>query len=350
MRSPKLAIARRDFTSLSREKTIVLALLVQLFVAAFSSFLVVGLTSMYDPGSVGGAGTVEAAVTGNATDDLVAAADDVDGIALREYESRGAAMDAFGGGRVDAVLVAEPAGERISVVATAPRGSLRTTLVVVQLRAALEAFERRERTQRAAHLEHRLVPLPPAASASPYFGFTYTVLLPLLLFLPVFISGSIAVDTVTEERDRGTLELLRVTPATLADIFDGKALTAVALAPAQALLWLGLLSLNGIAVANVPALAALVAALALLLVVFGLAVGLLAADRRRAQITYSLGIIVAFASSSLLPEAPATTVAKLAIDSATTASYLSVGGYLLVALVAAVVVRRLVARLDPERL
>lgn len=33
----------------------------------------------------------------------------------------------------------------------------------------------------------------------PYFGFTYTVLVPLLTFLPVFLSGSIAVDAITEE-------------------------------------------------------------------------------------------------------------------------------------------------------
>ena len=52
--SRRLAIANRELVSLSTEKTIVLALLIQLFIAAFSSCLVVGLVSLYDPGGVDG--------------------------------------------------------------------------------------------------------------------------------------------------------------------------------------------------------------------------------------------------------------------------------------------------------
>ena len=46
------AIARRELASLSREKTIVLALVIQLCIAGFSSFLVVGLPVLYDPGAI----------------------------------------------------------------------------------------------------------------------------------------------------------------------------------------------------------------------------------------------------------------------------------------------------------
>ncbi len=98
------------------------------------------------------------------------------------------------------------------------------------------------------------MPLPDTVSASQYFGFTYATLIPLLLFLPPFISGSVAVDTVTEELERGTMELLRVAPVSLLDIIDGKALGMVLLAPAQALMWLALLSTNGIAVSNPAAI------------------------------------------------------------------------------------------------
>ena len=63
LRDPRVVIARRDVASLSREKTIVLALFIQLFVAAFSSFLVVGLTSLYSPGEVS-ANEIVVGVTG----------------------------------------------------------------------------------------------------------------------------------------------------------------------------------------------------------------------------------------------------------------------------------------------
>jgi len=51
---PRIRIALRELSTLKSEKTIVLALLIQLVIAAFSSFLVVGLVSLYDPASAGG--------------------------------------------------------------------------------------------------------------------------------------------------------------------------------------------------------------------------------------------------------------------------------------------------------
>ena len=45
-------IAKKEFRGLLNEKTILLAILLQLFIALFSSFLMVGLTSMYDPSSL----------------------------------------------------------------------------------------------------------------------------------------------------------------------------------------------------------------------------------------------------------------------------------------------------------
>ena len=47
-------IARKDLSALSKEKTILLAILLQLFVAMFSSFLMVGLASLYDPSTISG--------------------------------------------------------------------------------------------------------------------------------------------------------------------------------------------------------------------------------------------------------------------------------------------------------
>lgn len=347
----RLAIARRDLRSLSREKTIVLALLVQLFVAAFSSFLVVGLTSLYDPGAVSGGG-VTVATTGNASDALIAAADEVQGLRIEPYPSAGTAQDAFEANAVEGVLVATytGTGSRISVEATVPRGSLRTTLVVTRIRAALEALERAERRQRAAHLERPVLGLPPEVDASPYFGFTYAVLLPLLLFLPVFISGSIAVDSLTEEVERGTLELLRTAPITLGDIVDGKAAAAIVLAPIQAAIWLVLLSLNGIAIHNPLVLLVLVVALTVGFVALAVALSLLVPSRQRAQLLYSTAILVGFGGAVALPEHPAGTVAKLAVGSPGTLTRPLVGSYLAVAVVFAIGVRLAITHVDLDRL
>ena len=241
-------------------------------------------------------------------------------------------------------------GTTVDVVAVAPAESIRTTFVVVQVREVMTAFERAERLERAPHLDFQPVGVPEGAGASPYFGFTYTVLLPLLLFLPPFISGSVAVDAITEEIERGTLELLRVAPVSLVDIVDGKATGMILLAPLQAALWIGLLVLNGIAVGNVPALLAFVAAIATIVVVLGLVLGLATARRRQAQLLYSVFVIVLFGMAVALPEHPATTVAKLAVDSPTGVTFAHVAGAVVAAAALYAVARRFAGRIDPESL
>jgi len=349
VRSQRLTIAKRELWVLGREKTIVLALVIQLFVAGFSGFLVVGLVSLYDPGSVEGYG-IEAAVTGEASDEMLAAMDDSDALTGTEYDTTAAAFEAFDEGRAQAVFGTSIRGDSIEVVLTAPEGSIETTLVVSESQEVLRALERQQRAERAASLEVVPLELPPDRGGNPYFDFTYTVLLPLLVFLPVFISGSIAVDSITEEVDRGTLELLRVAPVSLTQIVDGKSLAMITIAPLQAMTWLALLSLNGVKIANGAWLFAVVTAATVVVVAFAVAVSLAAADRRAAQLLFSVGVLLLFAAASFLPGGPANVAALLAIDSARPATYAAVGGYVVAAVAAAGGVRWLVGRVDANEL
>ena len=345
----RLVVGRRELSSLSREKTIVLALVIQLFVAGFSSFLVVGLTSLYSPSSVSGGG-VEVAVVGDAGGSFVEAAESTDGLRASPYDEPRTASAAFQSGAVDALVEARTRDGRIDVTVTAPEEGLRKTLVVVRVRSALETLERTERAARAESLESGAVPLPPPVDASPYLGFTYTVLVPLLLLLPAFIVGSVAVDSVTEEVERGTLELLRVTPLSLGAILEGKAAALAALGPAQALLWVGLLSVNGIPVANLGRVTVFVAALSVAAVALGVGTTLLVADRQRAQLLYSFGVLGLLTAGTALPESPTSTAALLAIDSPGPLTGVAVGAYALVAVALAALVRWYVGRVDPETL
>jgi ABC-type Na+ efflux pump permease subunit len=354
-----VTVARRDLASLRSEKTIVLALLIQLFVAAFSSFLVVGLTSLYDPGSVQGGG-IDVGVSGEAREDLVAAADEVDSITTSTYTDPGVARSQFRSGRLDAVLVGEYTdtdtdtdtgdGSRLAVTATVPDSNVQTTLVVVQIRSVATQLERGERADRVEHLQFRPLDLPAEVDASPYFGFSYTVLVPLLLFLPPFISGSVAVDTLAEEFERGTLELLRVAPVSLTHIVDAKAAAMALLAPAQAGAWLLLLGINGITVGSPLALLAMVTAVATVLVVLGLGLGLVTRDRRKAQLLYSVFVLLVFGAAALLPEHPAATVARLAIGSATPGTLAHVAGFLAFAVAGVVALRAYADRVEVESL
>ena len=342
-RSSRLTIAGRELAGLRAEKTILLAVAIQLFIAAFSSFLVVGLVSMYDPGALGGA-EVEVAGAGDAVSDLERAASEVEGASVTRYEDAAAARLAFDRNAADAVVVANRHDEgRIAATVTAPDATVETTVIGVQLRALLRTYERNERADRAAYLSESPLPLPERTGSSPYFTFTYTVLIPVLVFLPVFISGSLVVDSITEEIDEGTLELLRVAPVTLGEIVDGKAIAAVAIAPGQALLWLLLLRANGTPVANVPSILALMTALTTLVVALAVAISALAPDRRAAQFLYSIGVLVLFGGATAMAGGPANAVARLAIDSADATTTALVIAYVGIAAVAYAGVRGLVA-------
>jgi uncharacterized membrane-anchored protein len=65
---------------------------------------------------------------------------------------------------------------------------------------------------------------------------------------------------------------------------------------------------------------------------------------------YSTLVIVLFGLAALLPEHPATTVAKLAVSSPTVGTYAHVGVFVIVALGIAIGARRYVAGLDAETL
>lgn len=344
----KTTIAGREFRSLSREKTIVLAILIQLVIAGFSSFLVVGLTSLYEPGAA--EDDIAVGVTGGEADALLAAANEVEGLDARRFDGRSEARAAFDNNQVQATAHAERVEGRTAVRIEAPQASVRKTLIVVQLRAALEELERTERSDRAAYLSDQPVSPPPSVDASPYFGFSYTILVPLLVVLPVFIGGAVVVDSLTEEVERGTLELLRVTPASLLDIVDGKAGVMAVLTPIQVALWLSLLAINDIAIANVAPILAIATAFAVLAVAFAAGLALLIPVRQRAQLTYSFGMLAAFAAAALLPEHPATTIALFAIDSPTLATYGHLAGYVVVSIAVVVAFRRWVRGVDGERL
>jgi ABC-type Na+ efflux pump permease subunit len=143
---------------------------------------------------------------------------------------------------------------------------------------------------------------------------------------------------------------LRVAPVSLIDVVDGKALGMVLLAPAQASLWVLLLLANGIPVANLGPILLFVTAVTAVVVTVGVLLGVSLQKRRPAQLLYSVATLVLFGGAVLLPEHPATTMAKLAVDSPTLTTYAHVAGAVALAVAGYAAARRFVGRLDAEGL
>jgi ABC-2 type transport system permease protein len=318
-----LAVAGKELRDILREKSIVVALLVQFFIAAFSAFLTVGLLGLYDPGSVASHPPADVVYEGPGGFDAVLRT----APNLRLAVNASDALQGFAAGRFDAVVqeTVDAAGVH-SITLLVPEGELKSTLLVTQFRDLLQAYERGLREAGQAHLQHHLVELPATVRQGvvPY-PFVYATLLPLLLLTPVFLSGAVAGDAFSSEIQNRTLLLLRSAPLSVPRILLGKMLVPLLLAPAQFLLWAGLLALNGLPVHGLGWLVLLSLALTLLLCSIGFT---LAARLRRegpTQAAYALVAILLAVGSLFLPRDVLNLTARLGTGDLDATALLTLG-------------------------
>jgi ABC-2 type transport system permease protein len=153
------------------------------------------------------------------------------------------------------------------------------------------------------------------------FEFIYSVLLPMLMFFPVFVVGSMSVDSLTEEVENNTLQTLLSAPLSLNGMIGAKITASVILSITQCIAWLTLLQMNGIAIQHtglILLLALIVAGITSTLAVLG---AVLLKDRERSQFIYSLMLLAAAAISTLLNVSPVTTMSRLAIGDSYTGGW-----------------------------
>ncbi|HUR60960.1 MAG TPA: ABC transporter permease [Candidatus Thermoplasmatota archaeon] len=327
-----LAVAGKELRDILREKSIVVALLVQFFIAAFSAFLTVGLLGLYDPGSVASHPPATVAYEGpGGFGKVLGSARN-----LRLTVDATDALQGFEEGRFDAVVQEsiDPDGVR-AITLLVPEGELKSTLLVTQFRDLLQTYERDLREARQGNLTHRMLELPATVRQGvvPY-PFVYATLVPLLLLTPVFLSGAVAGDAFSSEIQNRTLLLLRSSPLSLQRILLGKMLVPLLLAPLQFLLWAGLLALNGLPVLGLGWLVLLSLALTLLLCSIGFT---LAARLRRdgpTQAAYALVAILLSVGSLFLPRDILNLIARLSTGNVDLTALATLGLLWLAAIVA----------------
>ena len=336
-------IAKKEFKELMREKTFILAIIIQLFIASFASFLVIGLTSFYDPSTLGDMeleGT-SIAVLGTQDNELyqILQQSNIRTYLYDDYQS--AYMD-FYEHKIDAIIVV-PLGtssgtELLNVDIYLPKSEIKATIVSLQLKEALEMYEqsvRDVRTQRLpgyAAIKFNIIERG-IKTSSTYFEFIYVALLPLLVFTPAFISGGLIIDFITEEYERKTMDMLLVSPVSMLDIINAKVIMATLIVPMQSFVWILLLSMNRISIQNPLQILLLVTVIAAVLVLSSTIIAVLFRERGVAQLFYSLILIFLFMSSYLFTNSPMNMVTRLAIESiGALESWTWMGIYILVAI------------------
>ena len=315
-------IAKKEFRGLYGEKTILLAVLLQLFIALFSSFLMVGLTSMYDPTSLSKYShfRYDVAYAGNESPLLGYLEDSRDFRVHRIDLST--AVELLKERRLSAVVYVPDthpdADEPVKLTLYTLANDLQGAVVDVKMKDIFLTYESDLRDLRAGRLDvtPQPVQIPSSSGTGGFFEFVYGLLIPLLVFMPGIISAALIIDLITEEYQHETLETLISTPVTFAEMVWGKVLACELLVPLQAGVWIILLIVNGIAIEN-PLLIVLHVTLAsLLLILIGALVALHYRERTAAQFVFSTALVVIILFVLALPYNPLNLIARLSLGMA----------------------------------
>lgn len=332
-----LAMIKKELRSVARERTIMIAIVIQLFIASFSSALLIGLLSLYDPDSIGvyARPNITVGFLGSANDPMIRFLRER-GVRAAYFVAPADAERAFAAGRLDAILIApEDRGGAVEMQLFLPQAEARSSLILMILQDPLKRYENYLREQRGIQVRYTdLRGLPPTT-----FEFLYSIIIPVLMFFPAFVAGSMVVDSLSEELENNTLETLLSAPVSLTMIVGAKIVAAILLAVLQCVAWLALLRLNRIALENVGLVLALAAIVAGIITVASAFVATVFKTREQSQFVYSLFILVAGSAGYLLDLAPIKLMTRLAIgDAFTGAAQVLVFAAVLAGMVVALIV------------
>jgi len=207
------------------------------------------------------------------------------------------------------MFVPQSNGSTVDMKLFLPESDTQSTLILMVLD---EPFKKAENYLREANgIQLRYADLEGKPHTD--YEFLYSIIIPLLMFFPALIAGSIVIDTVSEELENKTLDTLWAAPVSLNAIFSSKIFAAILTALAQCVIWVGLLRLNGFPMQNLGAVLTLSIIIAAF-VSFGAGIiGLYFKDRERSQFIYSIALLATAGLSYLFNPSPFGLMTRLAI-------------------------------------
>ena len=338
------AVIKKELASVARDSTIIIAILIQLFIASFSSALLMGMLSLYDADTIMqvGGGSIRVGLVGDPQTPLrgYLSAQKIQSEFFPGLEEAQAAMFQ---NQVSAIIAVPAAGQGQNIQLYLPNSDTVSSLVRMIIQEPLKQYENHLRRQ--AGMEVRYTDLKGLPTTS--FEFMYSALIPILMFFPAFVAGSMSIDSLTEETENNTLQTLLSTPISINGIISAKIIAAMLLAVMQCAAWLTLLGLNGVEIHNPGWILLLATLIAGLTSTAAATAAAFLRDRERSQFVYSLALMSAVTISTLLDISPIKTISRLAVGDYFTSGWnvLIFGAALILAwLVLLRASRRLVAR------
>jgi len=317
------ALVKRELRSVTKEKTIMIAIVIQLFLASFSSVILIGLLSFYDPDSIGLNARIRIRVgvlnsvqpSSHEVTAVLGKASPFTGflqdrrVRVTPFSSASDAENAFKAGAIDAIVfVPEDSRGVVDMKLFLPKSESRSTMVLMMLKEPMKRYENYLREKLGVHVRYSDI----KGTYPTTYEFLYAIILPTLMFFPAFVAGSMVVDSISEELENHTLETLWSAPISLNMILGAKIAAALVLAVVQCALWVMLLRFNHIAIQNLGLVLLLVAVVAALNAVGVAFIVTYFKDRERSQFMYSLFILMAAGTSVFLGASPISLMTRLA--------------------------------------
>lgn len=306
-------MVKRELRSITKEKTIVLALIIQLFIASFSSIILLGIMSFYAPDTIGQNTrvTIKVGIVGDTASPLTGFLKERR-LRVWSFDSAADAERAFRYGVVDTIMfVPEGDSGTVDIKLILPDSDARATVILMVLKEPLKKYETYLRETNGVELIYKDLPGKPPST----YEFLYSVIITILMFFPALVAGSIVIDTISEEIENKTLDTLRSAPVSLNQVVGAKILAAVITVLIQCVMWAMLLRLNDLYINNLG-LVLLFSVIVGASVAIGAAViSLYFKDRERSQFVYTIVLIGMAGLSYLLSPSPFSLVAGLAAGS-----------------------------------
>ncbi len=347
-----LIVTKKELGGIYAEKTIVFAILLQLFIALFSSFLMVGLTTMYDPNALAGYRGVEYGIGYVGSDgDLYSIIDDRPD--LRAYRmDLDPAIASLKERQLQAVVFVPDtpadADEPVLVTLYMLQNDIQSAVVEVKLKEAFLVYEEELRSVRSNRLTLTPIHLefPETRERSSYFEFVFGLLIPLLVFMPAIISAALIIDLITEEYQAGTLETLLSTTVTYGEMLWGKILACIAIVPIQSAAWLLLLAANGIVVQHPLEILLHVVAGSMILIIIGAFCALHYRERTSAQFIFSTAVVVLIIIAMSFPYNPLNLIVRLSVGTIGSVHWVLLFGLLAFSLLLSLLLTRYAGRIS----
>ncbi len=286
-------------------------MLIQLLIASFSAFLVVGIMSYVSPETLStyGLERVDLAVLSE-DKELINLLQQEGKFNLKFYKDFSKALDSFYRYEVDGILVVstgrDPYSDPVKIDLYLPKNDIKATLIASYLKEPIERYEENLRRGRVDYLPDGIrevlgyeLSIGKSRVKSSYFEFVYGILIPLLILAPAFIAGGLIIDLFTEEMEKKTLDILISSPLSLLQVINAKIIVCLAIVPVQSFLWIRLLEFNGIAVERELLILLLTLSVALILIISACLLALSYRKRGTAHFLYSLLLMNLFLAGML---------------------------------------------------